>query len=921
MAKLAAYNAKRDFSKTKEPPGKAGRGRGFGYLVQKHAASRLHYDFRLELDGVLLSWAIARGPSLVPGEKRLAVHTEDHPLDYGDFEGTIPKGQYGGGTVLLWDRGTWEPEGDPVKAMAKGSLDFTLQGEKLRGRWHLVRMRPRPGEKNESWLLIKSDDEFARTSDEPDILEEAPLSVKSGRSLEEIAGGDSAVWQSNRPEKLSTKETIARIAADARQGAASTAAAPAPAPRAAVRPRKTAVKAQKPSAEAKAPLGKNRDNVKTRAAAPDARRAAPATGPSALPQDVRPCLATLVDKVPTGDRWVHEIKWDGYRLVAYVQNGDVTLRTRNGLDWTDRFPTIAAAVAKLPVQTAIIDGEGVVEDESGATSFAALQAALSDTHSGIAEGAVLYAFDLLYLDGEDLRGLPLEERKARLAAVIPPGPGGGAIRYSEHIEGEGEAMVRNACRLGLEGVISKRRDLPYRPGRGSDWLKTKCTQRQELVIAGFVPSTALKNAIGSLVLGYYRGGRLIHAGKTGTGFTADLARELWRKLNPLRRDTPAFPDKLTSEQRRGAVWVEPKLVGEVELRGWTTDGLLRHAAFKGLREDKAPEDVVLEAPVGGAPATTQAAAAAKMKAGGAPEVAGVRLTHPDRILWEDAGVTKQGLAEFYEDIAPWVLPHLVHRPLALVRCPSGAGQGCFFQKHAFAGLSDLVRREMVRDESGEEEVLYIEDLGGLIALVQAGVLEIHPWGSTIGDVERPDRVVIDLDPGEGVDYPTVMAAAREARERLSAFGLESFVKTTGGKGLHVVFPLTPDAGWDEVKTFARDFAEAMERDSPTRYISTSGKRDRTGKIYVDYLRNGRGATAISAFSTRARPGAPVATTLSWDELSPAIKPNHFTVENLPSRLRTLRRDPWADLFTLDQRLPEKKARARSAAGRQRRTRA
>jgi bifunctional non-homologous end joining protein LigD len=918
MAKLAAYNAKRDFSKTAEPPGKAGAARGFGYLVQKHAASRLHYDFRLELDGVLLSWAIARGPSLVPGEKRLAVHTEDHPLAYGDFEGTIPKGQYGGGTVLLWDRGTWEPEGDPHKAMAKGSLDFTLHGEKLGGRWHLVRMRPRPGEKNESWLLIKSDDEHARTPEEPDILEEAPLSVKTGRSLEEIAGGDSAVWNSNRPEKLSTKETIARIAAEAAKRAAGDDPAPVPKPKPASPAKKTAVRA--PKAAAKAPPSDRGSKAKTRAAAPDARRAAPAAGRSALPEDVRPCLATLVDKVPTGDRWIHEIKWDGYRLIAYLDHGSVVLRTRNGLDWTHRFPAIADALAKLPVETAIIDGEGVVEDESGATSFAALQDALSDTHAGVAATAVLYAFDLLYLDGEDLRGLALEERKARLGRVIPPAQEG-PLRYSEHIEGEGEAMVRNACRLGLEGVISKRRDLPYRPGRGADWVKTKCTQRQEFVIAGFVPSTALKNAIGSLVLGYHRDGRLIHAGKTGTGFTADLARELWRKLNPLRRDTPAFPDKLTSEQRRGAVWVEPKLVGEVELRGWTADGLLRHAAFKGLREDKAAADVVQELPVGGAPATTQATAASKMKVGtkatGAPEVAGVRLSHPDRILWDDQGVTKQGLAEFYEDIAPWVLPHIVNRPLALVRCPSGSGHGCFFQKHAFAGLSDLVRREMVRDEGGEEEVLYIEDLGGLVALVQAGVLEIHPWGATIADVERPDRVVIDLDPGDGVDYATIIAAAREARERLSAFGLESFVKTTGGKGLHVVFPLTPDAGWDEVKGFARDFAEAMERDSPTQYISTSGKRDRTGKIYVDYLRNGRGATAIAAFSTRARPGAPVATTLSWDELSPAIKPNHFTVENLPARLRTLRRDPWADLFTIDQRLPEKTRPRPSPRGKRR----
>jgi bifunctional non-homologous end joining protein LigD len=914
MAKLAAYNAKRDFSKTAEPPGKAAKAGGFSYLVQKHAASRLHYDFRLELDGVLLSWAIARGPSLVPGEKRLAVHTEDHPLDYGDFEGTIPKGQYGGGTVLLWDRGTWEPEGDPRKAMAKGSLDLTLHGEKLGGRWHLVRMRPRPGEKNESWLLIKSDDEFARTPDEPDILEEAPLSVKTGRSLEEIAGGDSAVWQSNRPEKLTTKQTIARIAAEAQKRAATEPPEPERKPRSASGAQKSAVSRPKPAAKPKITSDKNhvkrKNHVKEkeRAAAPDAIRAAPAARRSSMPDDVRPCLATLVDKVPTGDRWVHEIKWDGYRLIGFIENGNVILRTRNGLDWTHRFPAIAAALAKLPAKTAIIDGEGVVEDESGATSFAALQDALSDTHSGVAETAVLYAFDLLYLDGEDLRGLPLEERKARLARVIPPGQGG-SMRYSEHIEGEGEAMVRNACRLGLEGVISKRRDLPYRPGRGTDWVKTKCTQRQELVIAGFVPSTALKNAIGSLVLGYYRDGRLIHAGKTGTGFTADLARELWRKLNPLRRDTPAFPDKLTSEQRRGAVWVEPKLVGEVELRGWTTDGLLRHAAFKGLREDKAATDVVLENPVGGAPAMSQAKAASKMKASGPPEIAGVRLTHPDRILWEDNGVTKQGLAEFYEDIATWVLPHVVNRPLALVRCPSGAGQGCFFQKHAFSGLSDLVRREMVRDESGEEEILYIENLGGLIALVQAGVLEIHPWGSTIGDVDRPDRVVIDLDPGEGVDYPTVIAAAHDARERLSAVGLESFVKTTGGKGLHVVFPLTPNAAWDEVKTFARDLAESMERDSPGRYISTSGKRDRRGKTYVDYLRNGRGATAIAAFSTRARPGAPVATTLSWDELSPAIKPNHFTVENVPARLRTLRRDPWADLFKIDQRLPAKTKKA------------
>ena len=898
MAKLAEYNKKRDFSKTSEPAGTAGEGTGNSYAIQKHAASRLHYDLRLEHEGVLLSWAIAKGPSLVPGERRLAVHTEDHPLDYGDFEGTIPKGQYGGGTVLLWDRGTWEPEGDPRKSMAKGHLDFSLQGEKLKGRWHLVRMRPRPGEKNESWLLIKSDDDFARTPDEADILEEAPQSVKTGRDLDEIAGGGGAVWQSNRPEKLSTKEQIARIAAEAaKRDTPEPASAPSP------RKPKPASKAGPEHPEIAPPEAAKRKlgPARTRAAAPDPVRAAPARPRSSMPDDVRPCLATLVDKVPAGERWVHEIKWDGYRLVAFVDHGNVTLRTRNGLDWTHRFPTIAAALGKLPVDTAIVDGEAVVEDESGATSFAALQDALSDTHRGVAAQAVLYAFDLLYVDGEDLRPLRLDERKTRLAHVIAPGSAG-PLRFSEHIVGEGEAMLRNACRLGLEGVVSKRSDLPYRSGRTGDWQKTKCILRQEFVIAGFVPSTALKNAIGSLVLGYHRDGRLIHAGKTGTGFTADLARELWRKLNPLRRPTPPFPDKLTSDQRRGALWVEPTLVGEVEFRSWTSDGLIRHAAFKGLREDKVATDVVIETPAGAANPRT--AAKPDVKAVRALEVAGLRLTHPDRILWEDGGVTKQGLAEFYEEIAGWVLPHLVNRPLALVRCPSGMGSDCFFQKHAFAGLSDAVHRRTVRDESGEEEeVLWIDSLDGLIALVQASVLEIHPWGSTIADVDRPDRVVIDLDPGDGIDYPTVIAAAHETRERLAAMGLESLVKNTGGKGLHVVFPLTPGAGWDEVKGFARDLAEAMERDSPSRYVSTSGKRDRRGKIYVDYLRNGRGATAISAYSTRARAGAPVATPLTWDELTPAIKPNHFTVANLPARLGQLREDPWADLFTIDQRLP------------------
>ncbi|HEX8119299.1 MAG TPA: DNA ligase D, partial [Pyrinomonadaceae bacterium] len=582
------------------------------------------------------------------------------------------------------------------------------------------------------------------------------------------------------------------------------------------------------------------------------------------------------------------------------------LTTRNGHDWTPRFPAIAAALGALPVETAILDGEAVVEDEAGVSNFSALQDALSEGRA--ADGAALYAFDLLYLDGSDLRGLPLEERKGALAALVRPEQGAGVLRLSEHIEADGEAVVRHACRLGLEGVVSKRRDRPYRSGRVEDWLKIKCTNRQEFVIAGFTPSSALKNAIGSLILGVYENGRLIHVGRTGTGFTSDSARDLWKRLKPLRVDASPFETPLNTLQKRDAVWVRPELVAEVEFRGWTADRHLRHAAFKGLREDKRAQEVVIEAPKkapakGGRPGKEET----RVTASGEVEVAGVPLTHPDRILWEEQGVTKQGLAEYYEEVARWVLPHVVRRPLALVRCPSGSQKGCFFQKHSWAGVSDFIRRATVRDEDGEDEVLLVEEIRGVIALVQAGVLEIHPWGATIEDVERPDRIVMDLDPGEGVAWPRVIEGARELRERLKALGLESFVKTTGGKGLHVVVPLAPAADWDTVKAFAKDLADAMERDNPQAYVAMAAKKARAGRIYVDYLRNGRGATAIAAYSTRARPGAPVSTPLAWDELSPALKPNHFTVSNLPSRLERLRDDPWAALFAIRQTLPAAKS--------------
>jgi bifunctional non-homologous end joining protein LigD len=896
MAKLAAYLAKRDFAKTSEPKGGAEAATGSSFVIQKHAASRLHYDLRLELDGVMLSWAVTKGPSLIPGEKRLAVHVEDHPIEYNTFEGTIPKGQYGGGTVLIWDRGTWEAEGDPRKGMAKGHLDFSLRGEKLHGRFHLVRLKPRPREKQEAWLLIKSDDEFARRAGDPDILEEMPLSIATGRTMDEIASDqNSAVWNSNRGMAADERETKRSQRRKAPVKSAS----------AAVKPKAPRSKAGPSPDEAVAdPNG---------APSPDVEKLAKGGTKAPMPEALEPCLATLVAEVPRGPNWIHEIKWDGYRLLVFKSGRKTRILTRRGHDWTARFPSIAKAVDALPVETAILDGEAVVEDENGVSNFSALQNALSDEHGRVAKNAVYYAFDLLYLDGSDLRALPLEERKARLAAIVPPVKEG-FLRLSEHIEADGAAMVKSACQLGLEGVISKRRDRPYRSGRGEDWLKIKCTERQEFVVAGFVPSTVSARAVGSLVLGYYEDGELKHAGKTGTGFTAESSREIFRQLDALKRATSPFKAKLTAPERKGVIWVEPKVVGEVEFRGWTADRHLRHASFKGLRDDKPAEEVVREFPKGKTEEAPPPKRAGSLKSRSGSEVAGVALTHADRVLWGE-GITKLDLARFYESIADWILPHVAGRPLALVRCPNGAEKGCFFQKHSWAGLGDDIRRETIRDEDGEEEVLYVDDIRGVISLVQASVLEIHPWGSTIRDVDRPDRITMDLDPAPDVTWPEVIAAARDVRERLTSVGLESFVKTTGGKGLHVVVPLTPKAGWAEVKTFAQALALAMEADSPQRYIAKASKQARKGLIYVDYLRNGRGATAIAAYSTRARPGAPVSVPLAWPELSPDLTPNHFTVANLGERLSKLKRDPWAEIGKVDQFLPtaEKPRRARKRA--------
>ncbi len=893
---LEAYRAKRDFSITGEPSGAGGAAKkttkaaksALSFVVQKHAARRLHYDFRLELDGVLKSWAVAKGPSLVPGEKRLAVHVEDHPLDYGGFEGTIPEGQYGAGSVIVWDRGTWTPEGDPHKGYAKGHLNFTLDGDKLKGGWHLVRMAQRPGERGDNWLLIKAHDEFAREPGDADILVEAPLSVISGKPVEAIAADKtSRTWTSGKAAAPAT--AAATVGLSPRQ-----------------RARAPLVESEATKAEAAPPAKATKAKAAQAKATPAARkRGAPVAMPKGarklkLPEFIEPCLATAATAPPAGDSFVHEIKFDGYRLQPVLEDGRVIIRTRRGLDWTARFPTIAEAIAALPVKSAIFDGEAVVEDQGGISDFAKLQDALK---SGDQHGVVFYVFDLLYLDGYDLRAAPLAERKAALEQILTDAPDDGVLRYSAHFATSGETLLRHVCALSAEGIVSKRIDQPYHSGRGRDWYKAKCANRQEFVVIGFAPSTATPKAIGSLALGYYDGGQLRYAGRSGTGYDAATARALYAQLEKLRRETTPVDGPLPAEAKRGVRWVEPRLVAEIEFRGWTGGELLRQAAFKALREDKDAREIVREVAIAPDASAPDASSPARARAKATPQ-SSVKLSHPDRVLWPEAGVTKQGLADYYALAWPFMAPHVVSRPLAMLRCPAGIRQGCFFQKHQLEGAdSHIVLRT---DPHDGKSLVGIEDFDGLIALVQASVLEIHPWEAKFDDLEAPDRLIFDLDPGEGIAWPDLVRAAREARARLDEDGLKSFVKTSGGKGLHVVAPIAPRSSWADAKAYCRDIAEALALAAPDRLTATVAKRERSGRIYVDYLRNARGATAVAAYSTRARPQAGVSTPLDWSELDSIASGDHFTLLNIDRRLQALRDDPWRDMAKVSQALPAKK---------------
>jgi bifunctional non-homologous end joining protein LigD len=893
MAGLRTYHAKRNFGVTAEPKGAVARRAGHAFVIQKHAARRLHYDLRLELDGVMKSWAVTRGPSLVPGEKRLAVQVEDHPIEYNKFEGTIPQGEYGGGTVMIWDRGTWSPEEDPHRGLQKGHLSFTLDGEKLHGGWHLVRMHRRPGEKRDNWLLIKQHDDYERSARDKDILEEKSRSVASGRTMDEIANNPRGrVWRSNRSDTNGADVKPSNSAA------------------AKAKPAKAKSAAKKTVAHKKARAPAKRSARKKSKSADDSLDGAPR---APLPAFVEPCLATLAEAAPDSAEWLHEIKFDGYRLQARLERGKAKLLTRRGLDWTGKFDALSAAIAKLPPDTALVDGEVVVERENGVSSFSDLQQALKD---GDQKRMRFYAFDLMYLDGADLRSLPLSERKAALEKLLSKLPKSSPIRFSASIDQRGPALLKQACSLGLEGIISKRADAPYHSGRGGDWIKTKCSDRQEFVIAGFNPSTADARAVGALVLGTYENGKLHYAGRTGTGFTHAFARDLYRKLKAVEVKKPTL-DPVPKEERgaRGPVWVEPKLVAEVDFHGWTHGDRIRQASFQGLREDKRAEEVVherkktvaaavkSEARRSAAPVKREATPAAAKAASNT--VAGITLSHPDRLYWEDAGITKRDLADYYVEVWDWIAPHLVGRPIALVRCPEGAESadhgGCFFQKHAKAGL--MPKHLHLVPEKGDK-IISIDDLDGLISLVQAGVLEIHTRGSTIHHLDKADRLVFDFDPGPGVGWKEIVAAARDIRERLQQIGLETLLKTSGGKGLHVVLPIEPTP-WEEAKAFTQIVARAMEADDPDRYISTATKAKRNNRIFVDYLRNSREATAVAPYSTRARPGAPVSVPIDWSELRTLKGANQYTVKNLMARLKR-KKDPWAEIAKMKPRLPKMK---------------
>ena len=819
---IETYNKKRDFSKTAEPKGKKGRAKGDSFVVQKHDASRLHWDFRLEMDGVLKSWAVPKGPSLDPGTNRLAMRTEDHPLDYGRFEGTIPQGEYGGGTVMLWDRGRWVPEPgkDPRKTIEEGHLHFALEGERMKGEWVMFRMKGRPGEKGEAWMLKKVSDEFAKPEEGDSLVEQCVTSVTTDRSMAEIAAGADE-WRSNRG-------------------------------------------------------GQKGGRAKKKAGV-----APPAFRP--------PQLATLVDAVPAGPDWLFEYKYDGYRLLLSTAGGAATAWTRNGKDWSDKFRGLVKAAAALPAGC-LIDGEAVALGKEGKPDFGLLQASLKGGDADLA----FYAFDLIVDQGEDISALPNIERKQRLAALLKAVPA--PIIYGDHVIAKGEALFDAICKEGGEGIIAKKAKAAYRGERAKNWLKVKCIQRQEFVIVGWQASDK-RRGFRSLHLAVRDGGKLTYAGKVGTGFNAAMIESLSEAMAPLAVDKPALA--VPRAALRGSHWIEPKLVGEVAFTEFTSDGVLRHPSFIALREDKTASQVVREVP--------EKLSSAQKKKGKRPSAAdvGVKISNPDRVIFPGDELTKQDLADYYAAVSASLLATLGERPMTLIRCPQGRAKHCFFQKHDTGSMGDAVHHVPVTESDGEvADYLYVRDAKGLLQCVQMGAIEFHGWGSRIKPLEKPDRLVFDLDPDVGLDFAKVKVAAERLRALLADLGLVTFPLLSGGKGIHVVAPLDPSAEWPAVKSFAERFSRAIAEAEPEMFTANIRKNQRKGRIFLDWLRNQRGATAIMPFSARAREGAPVSAPIAWEELESLEKSAPFSIRDADLLLERAASKALAGWGEAKQKLPE-----------------